>query len=1158
MLANDKFTHLHLHTQYSLLDGAVRIKELMENLHVKGMHAVAITDHGAMFGVIGFYKAAIDHGIKPIIGAEFYLTSGSRFDKKDSSNKDERYHIVLLAENSIGYKNLIQLSSKSYTEGFYYRPRIDKQLLQQHSKGVIALSGCLRGELNTHLTRDDVKSAEEAVLEYKEIMGKHNFFIELQRHGIIQQDENNRRLVEIARKYDIPLVASNDCHYLDKEDSEAHDVLLCIQTGSLLTDDDRMRMETGEFYVKSAKEMLDLFSDIPEACTNSVEIAERCNVVIETGKIKFPAYVVPDSYDLDSYLEKAALEGLEARKGGILKRNPHLTAEDFQGLYLNRLKEELGMIKKTGFSGYFLIVSDFIRYAKKSNIPVGPGRGSGAGSLVAYSMGITNVDPIKYGLLFQRFLNPERVSPPDFDIDFCWRERPKVIDYVREKYGKESVAQIITFGTLGAKAAIKDVARVMSIPFDESNKITKMVPDELNICIEEALVKSPELKDLYNNDYRVKRVIDIARRLEGLIRHASTHAAGVVISPGPIIDYVPLYVGTSDEVCTQYAMNDVEAIGLLKMDFLGLRTLTVINDTLRSIKEEKGINIDTDELRMDDKDTYELFQRGDTTGVFQFESSGMRDILRKVKPTQFSDLIALNALYRPGPLGSGMIDDYINRKHGKVKIDYIYSALEKYLSETYGVIVYQEQVMQIASALAGFSLGEADLLRRAMGKKKAEVMKSQKKRFIEGAKERSVKPSVATKIFELMSHFAGYGFNKSHSTAYALLAYQTAYLKTHFPEHFMAALLTSERENIDKVAKYMRECKEMGVKVTRPDINNSYSDFTVKDGKILFGLSAIKNVGSKAVEEIIKAREEEGPFSNIFEFCRRVSLRTVNHRVIEQLINSGAMDTFLKNRASMMFVLDKAIEAGQRVQEEKETGQVNMFAEEQDDEVLFRSILPNDFKEWTEKEVLDREKESLGFYVTGHPLSKYEEDLKKFSSVNLLELKSLNTGDVVTVGGMLPFIRKRYDKRDREMATAVLEDLYSSVGLLIFASVYEHYGSLLQSDKPVIVKGRVDKEGNEPKIIVDDINLLSKIKVSETREVEIKIMLPGLDQRLIKKLEKIITRHKGEARIRLNIVRPQDMSAKMVLNDFFRVKPDSSFIKEVEDLIGEDSVVLLH
>ena len=1158
MLTNDKFTHLHLHTQYSLLDGAVRINELMENLHQKGMHAVALTDHGAMFGTIPFYKAAIDRGIKPIIGAEFYLASGSRFDKKDSSGNEERYHIVLLAENSTGYKNLIKLSSKSYIEGFYYKPRIDKELLRQHSKGVIALSGCLRGELNMHLSRGDMKSAEEAALEYREILGEGNFFIELQRHGIIEQDENNRRLVEIARKYDIPIVATNDCHYLEKEDAEAHDVLLCIQTGSLLTDDDRMRMETGEFYVKSPKEMLELFSDLPEACTNTVEIAERCNVVIETGKIKFPAVKVPNGYDLDSYLEKVAFDGLNARKDRIMNVNHDLSEEDFKEIYVKRLEDELGMIKKTGFSGYFLIVSDFIRYARENEIPVGPGRGSGAGSLVAYTMGITNVDPIQYGLLFQRFLNPERVSPPDFDIDFCWRERPKVIEYVREKYGKESVAQIITFGTLAAKAAIKDVARVMSIPFDESNKITKMIPDELNITIEDALSKSPELKELYNSDYRVKRVIDIAKRLEGLIRHASTHAAGVVISPGPITDYAPLYVGARDEVSTQYAMNAVEAIGLLKMDFLGLRTLTVINDTIRSIKEEKGDKIDPDKLSMDDKATYELFQKGDTTGVFQFESSGMRDILKKVKPTQFSDLIALNALYRPGPLGSGMIDDYINRKHGKVEIKYVHPSVEKYLSETYGVIVYQEQVMQIASALAGFSLGEADLLRRAMGKKKAEVMKSQKKRFTEGAKERNVKPSVAAKIFELMSHFAGYGFNKSHSTAYALLAYQTAYLKTHYPEHFMAALLTSEKENIDKVAKYMRECVEMGVEVTRPDINNSFSDFTVKEGKILFGLSAIKNVGSKAVEEIIRAREEEGPFSNIFEFCRRVNLRVVNHRVIEQLINSGAMDTFLKNRASMMFVLDKAIEAGQRVQEERETGQMNMFAGEIDDEATFRSILPKDFKEWTEKEVLDKEKESLGFYVTGHPLSKYEDDLKKFTGINLLEIKDLNTGDVVTVGGMLPFIKKRYDRKDREMATAVLEDLYSSVGLLIFSSVYERCGSFLQTEQPVIVKGKVDREGNEPKIIVDEINLLSKVKVSETREVEIKIMLPGLDKNMIKKLEKVISKHKGDAKVRLRLIRPQDMSARMVLNDYFRVKPDSSFIKEVEELVGEDSVVLLH
>ena len=982
MLTNDKFTHLHLHTQYSLLDGAIRIDDLMKYVLSKGMHAVAMTDHGAMFGTIQFYQTALAANVKPLIGIECYIIPGSINDKKEGTAKEDRYHLVLLAENSTGYKNLLKLISKSYTEGFYYKPRIDKELLSQHSKGLIALSSCLQGELNIHLTRQDYKSAYEAAGQYNEIMGAGNFFIELQNHGIDQQYQNNPKLVEIASKQGIQLVATNDCHYLEKDDSDAHDVLLCIQTSSLLTDEDRMRMDTREFYVKSPDEMLHLFSEVPEACANTVRIAERCNVAIETGHLMFPKYQPPDNYDLDGYLQKVANDGLENRMPLIILNNPDKNEETLKKEYSDRLDEELAMIRKTGFSGYFLIVWDFISFARNNNIPVGPGRGSGAGSLVAYSMRITDIDPIKYGLLFQRFLNPERVTPPDFDIDFCWRKRPNVIEYVRNKYGAESVAQIITFGTLGAKAALKDVARVMSISFDESNKITKMVPDELNITIEDALSKSPDLNSLYKTDLRIKRVIDIAKKLEGLIRHASIHAAGVVISPGPIMDHIPLYRGTGDEITTQYPMNDIETIGLLKMDFLGLRTLTVINDTLELMRTDGVQSLDLDTLPLDDENVYRLFQRGDTSGIFQFESPGMRDILKKVQPTRFTDLIALNALYRPGPLGSGMIDDYINRKQGKTPISYLHPSLEQYLNETYGVIVYQEQVMQISSELAGFSLGEADLLRRAMGKKKHDVMEAQEKKFVEGAKNRGIKPELAKKIFELMSYFAGYGFNKSHSTAYALLAYQTAYLKTNYPVYFMAALLTSEKENIEKIAKYIKECKEMSVEVARPDINHSFSSFTVRDGKILFGLSAIKNVGPKAVEDIIRAREQDGLFTNIFDFCRRVNLRAANKRVIEQLINSGAMDFTLKNRAALNFILDKAMELGQKIQEEQETGQTSMFEEAVDDEALFNSIIPKDFKEWNEKEVLDREKESLGFYVTGHPLSKFEEDLKRFTSVN--------------------------------------------------------------------------------------------------------------------------------------------------------------------------------
>lgn len=1161
MLANDKFIHLHLHTQYSLLDGAIRINDLMKYVLNKNMHAVAMTDHGAMFGTIPFYQTALSAGVKPIIGVECYVASGSRLQKNEGNQREERYHLVLLAENSTGYKNLLKLVSKSYTEGFYYKPRIDKEILAEHSKGLIAMSSCLHGELNMHLTRGDYGAADKAAAEYKDIMGSENFFVELQDHGIEQEAQNNPKLVEIARRHNLQLVATNDCHYLERNDADAHDVLLCIQTGSLLTDEGRMRMDTREFYVKSPEEMLQLFSEVPDACKNTVHIAERCNVALETGKIMFPQYQVPEGYDLDSYLKKVASDGLEERMPIIKLNNPELSETDIRKAYNERLIEEIAMIRKTGFSGYFLIVWDFISYARTNKIPVGPGRGSGAGSLVAYSMRITDIDPIKYGLLFQRFLNPERVTPPDFDIDFCWRERPRVIEYVRNKYGADSVAQIITFGTLGAKAALKDVARVMSIPFDESNKITKMVPDEINITIEDALAKSPELSSLYKSDSRIKKVVDIAKKLEGLIRHASIHAAGVVISPGPIWDHIPLYRGTGDEITTQYAMNDIETIGLLKMDFLGLRTLTVINDALELIRNDGGEPPDLDRLPLDDEEVYKLFQNGDTSGIFQFESAGMRDILKKVKPTKFTDLIALNALYRPGPLGSGMIDDYINRKQGKVPISYLHPSLEQYLNETYGVIVYQEQVMQISSELAGFSLGEADLLRRAMGKKKHDVMDAQEKAFVEGAKKREIKPELSKKIFELMSYFAGYGFNKSHSTAYALLAYQTAYLKTHFPEYFMSALLTSEKENIEKVAKYIKECKDLKLQIERPGINVSFSDFIVKNGKILFGLSAIKNVGPKAVEDIVNKRESGGPFKSIFDFCRRVNMRAVNKRVIEQLIASGAMDMMEfahRPRAAMIQVLDKAMELGQKLQDEQESGQISFFSEVGDDASLFTSLLPKDFKEWNEKEVLTKEKESLGFYLTGHPLSKFEDDLKRFTSINLSDAKNLNTGDEITVGGILLNITRRFDRNEREMATASLEDLYSYISVLIFASTYEKCSSCLQSDQPVIIKGKLDKEGNEPKLIAQDISLLSKIKASETKQILIKMMLPGLDDKVIQSLERIFTKYRGNSRVTLELVRPQDMAARVTLNEFFKVNPTEKFIKEIECIVGENSVVFLN
>src|SRR6202790_5464152 len=923
------FVHLHLHTDYSLLDGACDLEEVVDEAARREMPAVAVTDHGNLFAAESFYQKAKTRGVKPIIGCEVYVAKGSRHDRGESSQRDaanghpnvaaepgqrSNNHLVLLCENADGYRNLIKLVSAGYLEGFYYKPRIDYDLLAKHSKGLIALSACLNGAVTENLVEERPEQAREAAYKMRDIFGKGNFFLEIQDQGLEIEKRVNPKIAGLSRETGIPVVATNDCHYLKHSDAHAQEVLLCIQTGKTMNDTNRMKFPTDQFFFKTAEEMAQVFGEIPEALERTVAIAERCNVKIDAMQNSFPDFQVPEGHTVDSYFEAIVREGF-ARRAPVLEaraKSGHLRKTLAE--YETRLTNEIRMIKQMRYAGYFLIVWDFIRYARSQAIPVGPGRGSAAGSLVGYALQITDVDPLQYDLLFERFLNPERVSMPDIDIDFCMRRRGGVIEYVTEKYGRSNVAQIITFGTMAAKAAIKDVGRAMDLPYGEVDRIAKLVPNQINITLDEALKLSPQLKSQIESDARYVEMMEVAKRLEGLARHASTHAAGVVISPEPLTNIVPLYKSNRDEITTQYDMKGLEHIGLLKMDFLGLTTLTVLDDAVRMVDQNRGVHVDLGTLPLDDEPTYKLFARGETTAIFQFESHGMRDILRRYQPTRLEDLTALNALYRPGPIQGGMIDDFINRKHGKKKVAYDLPELKEILEETYGVILYQEQVMQIANRLAGFSLGEADILRRAMGKKNREEMAAQREKFLTGCAAHKVPPKKAERIFDLIAEFAGYGFNKSHSCAYALLAYQTAWLKTHYAVEFVAALLTSETGNTEKVVKYIHEARGMGITVLPPDANTSEVDFTPVGEQIRFGLRAIKNVGENTVRGILEARQKLGKFRSIFELCDSVDPRLLNRRVLESLVKSGALDSLGARRSQLYAVLDRSMERGQKIQ----------------------------------------------------------------------------------------------------------------------------------------------------------------------------------------------------------------------------------------------------
>ncbi len=1145
-MKHSDFVHLHVHSQYSLLDGACRLGDLLDLAVEYRMPALAVTDHGNMLGAVEFYRLALQKGIKPIIGCEVYVAPKSRFDRNSSAG-NTAHHLVLLVKDETGYHNLSRLVTAGHFEGFYYKPRVDKEILGAHSQGLIALSACLKGEIPQLLLSQQHDKAKQAAQEYKDIWGK-DFYLEIQHNGIPEQTILNKELIKLSQQMDIPLVASNDCHYLRQEDAYAHEILLCIQTGKTINDPQRMRFSTSEFYFKSSESMQQMFSETPQALANTVEIAQHCNLELEFNQLHLPHYQVPEGYTLDSYLEERALDGLR-------KRYPGLNMNDKDDPIIQRLTHELGVIRNMRYSGYFLIVWDFINFARSQKIAVGPGRGSAAGSLVAYALQITDIDPLNHDLLFERFLNPERVSMPDIDIDFCMDRREEVINYVGQKYGQENVAQIITFGTMAARGAIRDVGRALDMSYAEVDKIAKSIPNILNITITDAIKQEEKLQQLQKSDSKIAQLLDIAKTLEGLTRHASTHAAGIVITPKPLLEYVPLYKGPKGEVMTQYPMGILEEIGLLKMDFLGLRTLTVIENTLNYIRQSRKQELVLEGLPMDDEATFKLLSAGQTVGVFQLESSGMQDLLRRLKPESFADLIALVALFRPGPLGSGMVDDFIKRKQGKTPIKYDHPLLEPILKETYGVMVYQEQVMRIASTLAGFSLGQADILRRAMGKKKASEMDSQRKQFISGAKDRKIKPALAEKIFDLLAHFSGYGFNKSHSAAYAMISYQTAYLKTHYAVEFMAALLTSEKDNTDKIVKYRKECREMGISILPPDVNESYQRFTVVGDSIRFGLAAVKNVGEAAVTEIINSREAEGRFDSIYEFCKKVDLRNVNRRVIESLIKCGAFDSSGAYRSQLIEVLDQAIEIGQSLQQDKLHGQTNLFdiIEQGQEAAPSYAVLPA-IAEWPKNQLLTAEKELIGFYITGHPLDRCETIIKHYATCSSAEIADYTDGEQLYLAGLVTGVKEIRTRKGEPMGFVNLEDLVGFSEVTMLPDIYKTASHLLASDIPIMVKGEKQTKDELAKIKALEVFPLNEARQRLTKKVHIKILVPGLNLENLETLRLELNNYQGSCPVVLHFLTPKQQEVVLAAGPNFKIAPTEKLVDKIEQLFGKDTV----
>jgi len=1145
-----EFVHLHLHSQFSLLDGANRLDDVIAAAKEQGMPALALTDHGNMFGAIEFYQKARAAGIKPIIGVEAYITPKRMTDRELASDGDNN-HLVLLAENETGYRNLLKLTSRAYLEGFYYKPRIDHDLLERHAEGLIGLSACLKGEINQRIMARREADAEAKVRQYLDIFGQGNFFLELQDHGIPEQRAANEVLRRLSRKLGVPLVATNDCHYLKKGDAEAHDVLLCIGTQRQLADPDRLRYYSDNFYLKSADEMLALFPEDRQALENTSLIAERCGLEIDTSTFHLPKFPVPEGETLDSYFEAVARDGLEERLAQLAGRGSRALANLGTDTYWERLRKEIDIIKRMGFPGYFLVVWDFIRYSRERGIPVGPGRGSAAGSLVSYALGITDIDPLEYNLLFERFLNPDRVSMPDIDIDFCMRRRGEVINYVAEKYGRDRVAQIITFGTLAAKAVIRDVGRVLGLPYSKVDRIAKLVPD-MTKSLAAAAQDIPKLKEEVVQDPEVAKIVQIGSRLEGLTRHASVHAAGVVITPQPIEELVPLYKvkkGGVETITTQWDKDVVEGLGLLKMDFLGLRTLTVIDDTLTFIRQT-GEEIDLDRVPLDDPAVFELFCDGRTNGIFQFESRGMKDLLRRAQPSKFEDLAAFNALYRPGALSVGMVEEYIQRKLGKKRVRNILPETEEILEETYGIIVYQEQVMQIAVAVAGFTMAQADVLRKAMGKKKAEVMEEQKGLFLDGAEVRGVDRSKAQELWDYIEPFAGYGFNKSHSVAYAMLAYKTAYLKAHYPVAFMAAMLNSELSTSDAVAKYIRECDAMGIEVLPPDINESGWWFNVDGERVRFGLGAVKGVGEGAVEAIITARRGAGRFESLARVASEVDLRQLNHKVFESLIKAGCFDAMGVHRAALDAALDPILAWASQQQKDQESGQESLFGSAP-------SLAPSPdpkVPQWPDRERLSYEKEALGFYLTGNPLSEHEAELRCHTTHTIDEVLVAEEGEIegpVTLGGLVTRIRQAKIKsginEGRLMGRFVLEDLHGRIPVTLFANQYEQFGHLLEDEAVVILRGEVRERGSEKEMAVEEMKSLEQATGPPTLVVTLD---PEVPRGTIRQLKELLLDHPGKNRVRLAI-RNGGTRAKVVT---LRIGFDGSHVPAIERLLGPGKV----
>lgn len=1133
------FVHLHNHTHYSLLDGAIRIPDLLAATKEFEMPAVAMTDHGNMFGVIDFYFSAQKAGVKPIIGSEMYMAPASRTERKQmiKGSADATYHLVLLAKNETGYRNLMKLSTISYLEGFYYKPRIDFEVLEQYHEGIIATSACLKGAIAYKLLNDSYDAARQMAIRYYEIFGD-DFYIELQNHGLKDELAIQDDLIKIARDLNIKLIATNDAHYLKRDHNEAHDVLLCLQTGKDYDDPKRMRYNTSELYFKSPDEMKALFKHVPEAIENTVEIAEKCQIKFDFSKHHLPRFDIPNGLTPEEYFSRVANEGLK-------KRYPVVTPELQQ-----RLDYEIQIINQMKFPSYFLIVKDFIDHARQQDIPVGPGRGSAAGSLAAYVMGITNVDPIAYDLIFERFLNPERVTMPDIDIDFCYERREEIINYVRQKYGANQVAQIITFGTMAARAVIRDVGRVLKMPLSEVDKIAKLVPSALKMTLDKALEMVEELRDIAGQDEEHRKLLDYSRILEGLSRHSSTHACGVVITPTDLTDYVPLYKSSNGDVTTQFEMNFLEEIGVLKMDFLGLRTLTVIADTLKALKR-RGIDIDIDQIPMDDAATYDVFANGNTIGIFQFESSGMQTYLKKLKPTCIADLIAMNALYRPGPMD--MIDDFIARKHGQKKIEYLHPKLEPILKETYGIIVYQEQVMRIASDLGGFSLGGADLLRRAMGKKKVELMQKQRELFIKGAAKNGVSEQLGNEIFDLMDKFAGYGFNKSHAACYSVVAYQTAWLRAHYPAEFMAANMTSEMGNIDRIVILIEECRKMGLNVLPPDVNESEASFNATADGIRFGLGAVKNVGLKPIKAVVDARNEGGRFSTIFDFTSRVDLRALNKKVLESLIQVGAMDSLEGHRAQLMEAIELAVSYAQRQNADRTMGQFSIFDQEDAEVVQDTPLLPA-VKSWDKTESLLREKELLGFYISGHPLRKYREEVNLFSTLQAKDVPTTQDGQLVRMGGLVISVKKLLDRKGKTMAFITVEDFSGMVEIIAFSDAYGEYKDQIVPDAMLMFLGRISiREGEDPKILLEETFPLEYARERFTRNVTIILPPEKLNSEFVQGMGKFIERNPGECPIFLQVTTP-DNQERYIRSKRFRLTPSALVLQQLTEMVGSGNI----